>query len=68
MAVWPSPYMLPYGHISKIAVSYGQTVSMGQVVGYVGYTGNSTGLHLHFEIRASSTAQTMDSISFLYLC
>jgi murein DD-endopeptidase MepM/ murein hydrolase activator NlpD len=38
-----------YGHFSKIAVSLGQRVSKGQLVGYEGTTGNSTGCHLHFE-------------------
>jgi murein DD-endopeptidase MepM/ murein hydrolase activator NlpD len=40
-----------YGHMSKRAVSEGQHVSAGQVIGYVGSTGNSTGAHLHFEVR-----------------
>ena len=38
-----------YGHFSRIAVSLGQRVSRGQLVGYEGTTGNSTGCHLHFE-------------------
>lgn len=38
-----------YHHMSSIAVRNGQQVSKGQVVGYVGTTGNSTGCHLHFE-------------------
>ncbi len=44
-------YETLYAHCSKLAVKYGQKVAKGQVIGYVGSTGNSTGPHLHFEIR-----------------
>lgn len=40
-----------YGHQSQIRVSPGDHVKAGQVIGYVGTTGNSSGNHLHFEIR-----------------
>jgi murein DD-endopeptidase MepM/ murein hydrolase activator NlpD len=45
------PFSTLYGHLSSINVSCGQVVSTGQVIGGVGSTGNSSGPHLHFEIR-----------------
>lgn len=57
------PFTTVYAHMSQVNVRCGATVSAGQVVGLVGSTGNSSGPHLHFEIRyndiATDPASTM---------
>ena len=45
-----------YGHMSRIAVAEGQRVRKGDVIGYVGSTGRSTGSHLHYEVRIGGEA------------
>ena len=52
-----------YAHQSQIAVSLGETVSQGQVVGYVGCTGHCFGPHLHFEVRVNGNP--VDPLGYL---
>jgi murein DD-endopeptidase MepM/ murein hydrolase activator NlpD len=42
-----------YGHLSRFNVKVGQSVNRGDVIGFVGSTGRSTGAHLHYEILAN---------------
>ncbi len=52
-----------YGHLSTALVKVGQTVSQGQTIGLEGSTGNSTGAHLHFELRIKQ--QPIDPAPYL---
>jgi len=53
-----------YGHMSAIAVEAGQAVQRGEVIGYVGSTGASTGPHLHFEVLENGS--TVNPLEFVH--
>jgi murein DD-endopeptidase MepM/ murein hydrolase activator NlpD len=52
-----------YGHCSQLAAHVGQQVRKGEVIAYMGSTGNSTGTHCHYEVRMNGTA--VNPASFL---
>jgi len=52
-----------YGHMARFIVAWGQAVKEGEVIGYEGSTGNSTGPHLHFEVRFAGAP--LDPIPYL---
>ncbi len=54
-------YSTLYAHMSSIGCSVGDYVTKGQTIGYVGSTGNSTGPHLHFEVRINGASQNPQS-------
>jgi murein DD-endopeptidase MepM/ murein hydrolase activator NlpD len=56
-------YQTRYGHLHKSIVKEGQSVTKGQVIGYLGNTGKSTGPHLHFEIKYKE--KNVDPIHYL---
>ncbi|THF74374.1 M23 family metallopeptidase [Cohnella fermenti] len=53
-----------YGHLADIAVRQGQQVHQGEMIGWVGSTGKSTGPHLHFEMRVHG--QTVDPLTLVF--
>lgn len=55
-----------YGHLSAFAVSRGEVVQQGQVIGFAGTTGYSTGPHVHFEVRIDGTP--VDPAPFMQPC
>ena len=53
-----------YAHMTQTAVTAGEAVTAGQVIGYVGNTGDSTGNHLHFEVMQNGVrVNPMDMVS-----
>jgi murein DD-endopeptidase MepM/ murein hydrolase activator NlpD len=57
-------YRTHYGHMVKIKVHNGQQVSRGEVIGWVGSTGKSTGPHCHYEVEKNG--EKIDPIHFFY--
>ena len=62
-------YITQYGHLSEIYVTTGQEVTKGTVIGRMGTTGNSTGVHLHFAVFDTSTGEKIriDPLQFFNL-
>lgn len=60
-------YVTRYAHLSKIIVSEGDEVKRGQLIGYVGSTGKSTGPHLHYEVRFKDEPQNPVNYYFMDL-
>lgn len=57
-------YQTRYAHLSKFAVTKGQKVKRGQLIGYVGSTGKATGPHLHYEVEKNDVK--VDPIHFFF--
>ena len=57
-------YKTRYAHLQKYAVRRGQKVKRGQLVGFVGKTGKTTGVHLHYEVLKNG--QPVNPINFLF--
>ena len=59
----PNGYATVYGHLSRLGAGWGQPIAGGALIGWVGSTGNSTGPHLHFELRHGGAP--LDPMPFL---
>lgn len=53
-----------YGHMSRVVVEAGQRIKRGEVIGYVGSTGRSTGAHLHYEVYRDGEA--VDPLAYIF--
>ncbi|MFE1287704.1 peptidoglycan DD-metalloendopeptidase family protein [Streptomyces sp. NPDC058751] len=62
----PGGYYTQYAHLASVAVDQGQRVSTGEWIGQSGTSGNSTGPHLHFEVRVTpETGSSIDPVPWL---
>ena len=59
----PSGVTTRFAHMSRVSVTKGETVDLGETIGYVGSTGRSTGPHLHYEVRIND--RPMDPMPFI---
>ncbi len=59
-------YHMYFGHLNHLIVSKGENVKMGDPIGFVGSTGQSTGPHLHFEIRVNGQRVNPESFTYNY--
>jgi len=59
-------YHIYFGHLNHLIVSKGENVKMGDPIGFVGSTGQSTGPHLHFEIRVNGQRINPESFTYNY--
>ncbi len=57
-------YETLYGHMVRIKARLGQNVKRGEIIGYIGNTGKSTGPHCHYEVHKNS--QKLDPVYFFY--
>ncbi len=62
----PIQYSTLYGHMRSVATSAGKYVKQGEIIGYVGTTGNSTGNHLHLEVwKGGSKANAVNPRGYI---
>lgn len=62
-------YDIMYGHLlTSVRVSVGQSISSGQIIGYMGSSGSSTGNHLHWEIRYAGTWTALNPCKVAFRC
>ena len=65
-AISSGPFVLGYGHQSQIVVQPGQSVAQGELIGYVGSTGASTGCHVHFQAINQAQHKYFDPLTLIH--